>query len=180
MLFQYVVPHFILFTHRPWAARAIKLWMCMPVEGFYCCFCSCFLWEQGKSMRGTGSKSVLTRDLCFWSNSVVTVLLGNLPWFVSASLIWTSTIFNKHFYSYIPNSSSFVILRRSATPRNTCLCPSPPAGDLPPADTMLPDPALILQCLRSFQVNEIFPKYIFFLYRYRTKYQLIFLHFTLF
>lgn len=110
MLFRCVAPYFILFTDRAWAAVAIKLWMCMPAEGFYCYFCSCSLWEQGKSFSALeGKVLVLTKDPCFWGDSVVTVFLGNLPWFVSASLTWNLITFNKQFYSNIPNATIHIL-----------------------------------------------------------------------
>lgn len=82
--------------------------MSMPVEGFYCCFCSCFPWEEEEKKK-VWKILDFNRDFCFRSETGVTLLLRNLPLFVSASLIWTLLIFNKHIYSNIRNTMCHLI-----------------------------------------------------------------------
>lgn len=49
------------------------------------------------------------RDFCFRSETRVIPLLGNLPWFISASLTWTPLIFNKQMCNNIPNTMSYLL-----------------------------------------------------------------------
>lgn len=143
-----------------------------------------------KCVWGRGKVLVLTRDLCFWSDSATTVLLVNLPWFVSAFLAWTPILFNKQLYSNIPSTMSYLLSwslgyqglpgipasmptihsKSTCWRPSICWCPATwPCSNLPMPEI----PSGKMACLSPDPFSSS-------VCRYRAKYQLKFLHFICF
>lgn len=179
MLVWCIGPYFILFAHRAWASRRfLLLFLLVSCESKEkVCVC---VWGI----------LVLTRDLCFWSNSVVTVLLENLPWFVPASLTQTPTIFNKQFYSNFTNTmihllswslghqglpgipASMLTIHSKSTGWRPSICwgsATQPCSNSPVSE--IPSGKMACLCPNPFSSPVC---------RYKAKYQLKFLLFTCF